>query len=184
MPTPTHERKAIRAAVVAQLSGHTAAGTRVFPSRQPPVREVELPAICVYTDSEEVDEESANSAPRWLKRKAIVAIEVWAAAGDAVDDVLDALALEVETAMDSDDSLGGTAFWVWPTSTEIGITAIGKIPVGCCRMLYTVTYKTDLRTEARDAAFDALKTVDTKYDLAAAQAPADQAEDKQEDLDQ
>lgn len=185
MPTPVHERQAIRAAVVAQLvASSTSAGARVYPMRQPPVRKVELPAICVYTDSEETDEESANTAARWLKRKALVAIEIWAEATTAVDDVLDALALEVETAMDQDDSLAGTAFWAWgPASTEIGITAIGDKPVGCCRMLYAVTYKTDLRTEARDGAFDDLKTVDTKYNLAAAQDDADQAEDKQEDLD-
>lgn len=178
-----HERQAIRAAIVAQLSGETDAGVRVYPARQPPLRKVELPAICVYTDSEEVDEESANSNPRYLKRKAQIAIEIWAEATTAVDDVLDALALDVETAMDGDDSLAGTAFWSWPASSEIGITAIGDKPVGCCRMLYTVIYKTDLRTEARDAAFDDLATVDTKYDLNAEQDPADQAEDLNEDLD-
>jgi hypothetical protein len=182
--TALHERKAIRDAVVAQLSGQTAAGARVFASRQSSVKKVELPAICVYTDSEEVDEESADSSPRWLKRKLLLAVEVWAGAASGVDDVLDALALEVETAMDSDDSLGGTAFWSWPASTEVGLTEIGNQPVGCCRMLYTVVYKTDLRTETRDGAFDDLKTVDTTYDVAAGeQDPADRSETLNEGLD-
>jgi hypothetical protein len=175
-----HERKQIRDAVVAALSGHTSAAARVYPSRIRSLANEELPAICVYTDAEQTDEPSANTAPRELKRSMQVAIEAWVSvvANGPVDDAFDAIALEIETAMDADDSLGGTVFWAWPSSTEFGIDNKGARPMGCVKIEYTCVYHSELRTSAQDAARADLKKIDVQYDLNDAQPDVrDRAED-------
>jgi hypothetical protein len=63
----THDRTKIRAAACSALVlAATVAGDRVMASRVMPWRELELPALAVYTDDEEIDE--SNAAPRELDR--------------------------------------------------------------------------------------------------------------------
>jgi len=185
----SHERQQIRDAVVAQLIGAvvvgpvttyaTAAGARVYKSRQPPVPTAQLPAIGVYTDSEEVDPASKNTAPRELKRMPVVAIEGWVSASGDVDDACDDLALEIETAMDADDSLDGCAFSSVLSSTEIGLFTQGNRPMACVRLEYSVVYHTDLRVADPVDDFD---TMGTQYSLSNEQAALDQASDLVEDI--
>lgn len=142
-----HARQAIRQAVIARLVGdaptyRTVARDRVFSTRREPLRHHELPAISVYVDSEVVDEDSADTAPRELKRTATVAIEGWVQYREAVDDVLDDLALEIETAMDGDQNLAGTAFDSVLTLTEVGVRLEGERPLACVHLEYAVTYHT------------------------------------------
>lgn len=64
----THVRTQIRlAACSALVLAATLAGDRVMASRAMPWREVELPALSVYTDDEEISE--SNAAPRELDRE-------------------------------------------------------------------------------------------------------------------
>jgi hypothetical protein len=168
----THERQAIREAIVAQLKGRTSAGVRVFKSRREPLREMELPAITVYTDEETVDD--VNTAPRELKRQVSVAVIGWVMQSASVDDALDALALEIETAMDADMFLGGTS----PGASRLASVAIGEKldgarPMGAVNLTYTATYFTDLRIALEANAFT---TVDVKTSVTPGQALADRAE--------
>lgn len=174
-----HERQAIREAVVAQLLGETAAEDRVYKSRLTPVRAGALPAISVYTDDETIDPESANSAPRELLRTVTVAIEAVAKDRENVDDALDDLALEIETAMDADVNLGGTAFDCVLSRIEVGLKAEGDKPHGCIRLEYSVTYHSDLRVSAPPDEFD---TADVRFSLSGEQATADQAHDSLPDV--
>jgi hypothetical protein len=181
-----HERQAIREAIKAQLIGTpptfaTAARDRVFKSREAPLRVAELPAINIYTDSEPVDPDSGNSAPRELKRTAVIAVEGWVVASDDVDDRLDDLALEIETAMDQDLNLTDTAFDSVLVSTEIGINPKGERPMGCVHMEFAVTYHTQIRTVAPVALFD---TADIRVSLDGTQALDDQAHDLVTDINQ
>lgn len=180
-----HERQAIREAVVAQLVGvapvfRTAARDRVTKSRMAPIRG-ELPAINVYTDGEEIDANSKNSAPRELMRTMTVTIEAWAKYAENVDDALDDLALEIETAMDLDLNLANTAFDSVLERTEIGIKLDGDRPMGCVHLEYAVTFHTDLRVAAPTDIFD---TATVRYDLAGAQAPADERTDTLSNINQ
>jgi hypothetical protein len=175
-----HERTEIREAVVAQLiAASTAAGSRVYETRLAPIRTAELPAISVYVDSETVRPDSMSSAPRELKRTAELAIEAWARADADVDDVLDALALEIETAMDSDVNLDETAFNSVLSSTEVKISMDGDRPMGVVRLVYAVVYHTDQRVDAPDDDFD---KADVKFSLENEQDEADQANDSLEDI--
>jgi hypothetical protein len=138
-----HQRQLIREAVKAQLLGKTAAGARVFESRMAPWRTVELPAISVYTLDETVDPDSQATAPRELTRTLRLQVLGVVQLKDDVDDRLDALALEVERALDADPNFSGTAFDSILQSVQLAIDTQGDRPVGELQMIYSVTYHTD-----------------------------------------
>lgn len=171
---PDHERKQIRDAIVARLTGETAAGTRVFTSRIAPIRVAQLPAISVYTDSETVDAASLKTFPRELTRTVTVAIEGWVRVTDGVDDALDALALEIETAMDGDNYLSATCGDSMLISTEFGMKLDGDREMGAVRLEYTATYRTDPRIDALGDNFD---TMGVEYNLENDQHEDDSADD-------
>lgn len=156
MPT-LHPRRLVRDAIVAILAGATSAGSRVSKTRAVPNRTGELPAISVYTLEEHVDEASATTAPRELTRLPRVAIVAWVEDTDAlpVDDAMDALALEIETAMDGDRYLTGTAGDCILSSTEMSVESSekGDPLIGMMRMVYSVTYRTDQHDAAPTADF-------------------------------
>jgi hypothetical protein len=176
-----HERQAIRAAVIAQISGHTAAGTRVNGSRMGPVRESALPSICVYVDSEIVTPESLDTAPRDLTREADLRIEAYVgvAAGVDLEAALDAIAEEIEIAMDSDVRHGGLVASSVLAGTELGLSDLGSRPLGVARLTYSIVYQTAQRLTEPVDIFD---TMHASYDLAGAQAVADQLTDLVEDV--
>lgn len=167
----------MREAIVAQLSGETAAGTRVYSTRLEPVPTAQLPAISVYLESESVT--GGESAPRELTRTARMAIECWATATTDLDDALDALALEVETAMDADVNLDETATDSVLESTEVLVFREGARPMGVIRLVYVVPYKSDFRGEDPTDDFD---TAAVEYNLEGAQDSDDSADDLVEDI--
>jgi hypothetical protein len=178
-----HQRQVIReAAQAALVAANTAAGTRVTETRLGPQRATELPAISVYTLSEEVDPASAQSAPRELKRELQLAVEGWVRATGNVDDALDALALEIERAMHADPTLGGACSDSVLASTEVGIKMDGDRPMGAVHIVYVVRFYTYV-PEADDVTLDDLSTVDVKTSLANAVNEANQAEDLIENLE-
>ncbi|HEY6038260.1 MAG TPA: hypothetical protein VIV58_28455 [Kofleriaceae bacterium] len=112
-----HQRKLIRNAVAALLvSANTAAGARVKATRVEPNREQELPAISVYTLSDETDRASADTAPIELTRelKLEIACEVKHTDAYPVDDRMDDIAEQVEAAMASD-------YWI---TQALAVTAV------------------------------------------------------------
>lgn len=173
-----HERKLIRKAVIAQLvAAGTSAGARVHSSRMSPVDDQQLPAINVFVEDEEVT--NGESAPREIKRVCSIAIMAWARAAADLDDVLDDLAEEIETAMDGDRYFTSTAGGSVLASTEVGLKTDGNRPMGVIQLTYSVTYFTQPRLTAPT---DDLDVVDTQYSLEGEQATADQAHDTQEDI--
>jgi len=126
-----HQRQAIRTAVVAQLAFKTAAADRVFPTREVPWRKTDLPGIAVYS-LEETKEPS--------KRRVKIAVLIVVAVSEQVDDVLDALSLEVETAMAVDMTFGGLALASRYTGMEAEITEVQGVPIGAMRLTYEAWY--------------------------------------------
>lgn len=157
---PTHPRQVIRHAVVDQLSGKTAAGTRVFPDRRVAFQRVELPALAVYVPTESVEITSRSTAPRELDRRAQVVVEALVQQAENVDDALDALALQVEDALHADWTLGGVASDLLLTSTETVVLDEGKQLIGVVRLEFEVRYY----SEAVPAAtLDDFKTADVRH---------------------
>lgn len=140
-----HQRELIRYAAIAALTGATAAGARVYNTRVDPHRKGALPALSVYT----LGEESADtgSAPRELARATRMEVAGWVAGVDSgeVADAMDALAVEIEAAMDADPYLGGAASdsVLEGTTIEIREDDGRSSPlIGIITLTYSVSYYT------------------------------------------
>lgn len=172
-----HQRQIIREAVKAQLLGKTAAGARVYETRLLPFRQLELPAIAVYTLEESVDPASKSTAPRELTRTLQLAIEAVVKAATNVDDALDAIALEIEKAMDADPYFGGAAGESILASSQLGVGEEGNQPVGHLLLTYTVTYRTFAPDAADLPALPDFSKAHAETSLGGVQASADRAVD-------
>lgn len=176
-----HPRQEIRHAVAAQLVNKTAAGDRVFKTRVLPYRR-EFPALAVYTPTENVKTDT-DSAPRELERSPELVVEGAAQVTSAenADDVLDALAWEIEQALHADPTFGGTAADSRLVSSELDVFPEGEQMVGIVKLTYAVTY---YAYAAGAPTLDDLKTVDIRQNLGNAVHPSNQAHDVLSDLDE
>jgi hypothetical protein len=166
-----HQRKQIRDAIVARLIGApdpqtdpetfaTAAGARVFANRAKPLFPSELPAILVYTKNE--TSQISNEAPREYNRGLVVQIEIVASALSAgsLDDALDALAEQVETAIFSEETFGGLVTDTILGETEMELLEEGEKPIGAARISLSMPYYQQLPGDLT-AALDDFKTMQT-----------------------
>lgn len=177
-----HQRALIRQAIVSHLvSATTSAGARVFATRTTPFRKVELPAIAVYTLEETVDDISPDSAPREMQRTVTVAVHAALNGTETLDDDLDAISLQIEKVMNSDDTLFGTCAVSALTSTAVDLEEIGEKRIGHIRLNYLATYYT-YAPEAADVSLLDLETVDV-LTRANGVGALDQAEDTLTDLE-
>lgn len=140
-----HPRRTIRDAIAARLKGaDTVAGQRVFPSRMMPLFRKDLPAVLVYSMSEDVDRDSTMAdAFGAVIRHLDIAIEVAIAGADTLDDDIDAAALQVETALAGWIIPGRGADVIRLSKTEIEMMVEGENEFGVLRLTYTVTYRTE-----------------------------------------
>lgn len=174
-----HQRQIIREAVKRQLLRKTVAGDRVYETRAVPLRGLELPAIAVFTLQEPVDSASKNTAPRELTRNLQLVIEANVKAGQNVDDAIDAMALEIERAIDADETFGGVASDAVLSNTEMDTDERGDQLIGVLTLTYAVTYFTRPCDSAvpKLADFDRM---DVKTNLSGDVLPADESEDSVE----
>lgn len=178
-----HPRKLVRQVAVGMLkTAATPAGDRVISSKMVPWKPSELPGISLYILDEDVDAESAQSAPRQLLRTADLVIigAVRHTGPQRTADDLDDLAEEIENAIDADPSFGGITNDAVLTKTSIGIPEEGSTELGMIRLVYSVSY---WRYSLENKTLDDFKTATVKYNLGGTQAPADQAQNLIEDLD-
>lgn len=169
--TTLHKRQAIREGIAAQLAGKTAAETRVYETRMVPFHRLTLPAIAVYSTEESSDDQ--QTAPRGYKRALTVTVEAAVKGSGNVDDAMDAIALEIEGAVEADRTVAGAADDLTLTGTQMDLIEHGDHAFGSVRLQYRVTYY----TEAAALELDDLNTIDAKTSLGGTQAPAEQAED-------
>lgn len=173
-----HQRKLVRQAVVALLANTTAAGARVQATRIDPWKK-QLPAISVYTLSEESAPEAELSAPRELLRIVKVEIAGFVAHTEAVpvDDAMDNLAEQIEAVMDADRYLGGAAGESVLERTEMQVREEdGRSDplVG----IVTLTYAVEYRTEATVGPLDDFITVHTDHEVVSAVTDTPPASDR------
>lgn len=174
-----HQRKLIRRGIQALLkAGLTDAEDRVFTTRVFPFKSTQLPAIAIYAVSEATDAASAESAPRILERTVQIAIEGAVKFDQAkVDDLIDDLTLQIERAMDRDQTFGNLCCKSHLASTELDVQDEGDRTFGVVRLTYDVLYLTDSPDPA-DVELDVLNTIDIKTNVGGQVDPADQAEDQ------
>lgn len=135
-----NRRKEIRQAVVTALQGSTIAQDRVFARHPTEFPEDALPGLIVYDDSEEIQ---ARTGRGGLVRVVSVVIEGrLTPGGSPVDEALDDLAGEVETAMLA-ANLGSFVAAVHLTGTEKATAVDAEIELGAVRLTYEVRYVTN-----------------------------------------
>lgn len=145
-----HYRQRIRDAVAERLkAAGTLAGSNVFTSRARPILEIlqkRESVLSVYTADETSDREPDGHL---LSRTLVVSIEGAAGGGDDLDDHLDAMAAQIEAAIDADPTLGSLLHdEMVLTATASEISARGNQQVGAFRMDYECVYLSERGVDA------------------------------------
>ena len=104
----SHVRQQIRDRLVTVLTGLTTTGANVFRSRIFPLEATKLPALCIFTKSEEV-EFDVMGLPRSVGRVLDVGVEAYVSGVSDYDNTLDTIAVEVEEAIAADVTPNGLA---------------------------------------------------------------------------
>jgi len=103
-----HLRKQIRDNVITALTGLSTTGSRVYASRVYLMSTANLPGLCVYAKSKEV-ETTTIKRPRTQVRSLTLSVEGFAVATSGLDNTLDAISLEVEETLVTDPSRSNLA---------------------------------------------------------------------------
>lgn len=137
-----HLRTQIRRAIYDAVNGLASTGQNVFLSRRIPLAEEHIPALCIYAITEESANETMGTERR-LRRGLDVGIECVSFDTDALDDELDRIAYEVETAIAADPTLGGLVYDAALTGTRIVLqpTRAGERAVGSALLTFRATYR-------------------------------------------
>lgn len=130
-----HERQTIREAVVAMLKGATEAGDSVYASRMAPWLMGELPAISVFTREENCPREYTNDQRRNMR----LGVSLACAGAEAVDNDLDALALEVERLMAANPKAGG-AWEIAYSEMSVEVVEEQRQPIAAATLTFDVLY--------------------------------------------
>lgn len=136
-----HVRKSIRDNVATTVTGLSTTGSSVFKTRTIPLASAKLPALCVYTRNEIVNN-STLTPPRTQIRDLEVMIEAYVKGASGADDTLDTIAVEVEEALTTDLTRGGYAKDTMVTSFEVDYDGEGDQTVGVARFTISVKYAT------------------------------------------
>lgn len=136
-----HVRQQIRDRIVTNVTGLSTTGARVYRSRVYPLNADTMPALLVYSTSED-SEIDAMGATGVLNRTVTIAIEGYVRNITVYDNKIDDICKEVETAMAADQKINGLAKNSFLSSTEIEYTGEGDQPIGVVTMNYVVQYRT------------------------------------------
>lgn len=133
-------RRQIRDAVASKLAGLTTTGANVFITRTHPVEETKLPCLIVYTSNERAELTTPEGAGTKAYLRMLDLTVEGIAQGTTTDDTLDAIALEVEEALEADTTLGGVAWDITLTDTTTDVSNEGSREGGAIILTYEVTY--------------------------------------------
>lgn len=136
-----HVRKQIRKAAIAGLQGLATTGSRVYESRVYPLAAAKLPGLCIFTPTEASGREDS---PSESMRDVTLMIHGLVAISDKLEDELDDIALEVETALDDLAEMDGLAkiyHGIQGTVTTLAGEEVDK-PHGAIDLEFLYTYRT------------------------------------------
>ena len=136
-----HSRTTIRQAFVAILKGNTTAGNNVFDSRLYNMSEQSLPAIIIFSNSEEVIT-ATLSPPRCQNRTVKITVECYAKASSQVNVIIDELAAEIEQLIITNPILPKICKDCRLESTDINLNSDGDQPVAVASLVFSVSYRT------------------------------------------
>ena len=133
-----HLHKQIRAAVVTKLTGLTTSGSRVFANRLQPLPDALSPTLLITLDEERAEAATLH-APYMQERDLTVVVSAVAKATSALDDTLDLMSKEVETALAAGITVAGRLLDVFYTGMSFEDEQ-GDKPVGVKRMTFSISY--------------------------------------------
>ena len=143
---PTHIRKQVRDAAVADLTGLATTGSNVFTARVAPLTSAEMPGLVVMLRAETSQHDTQS--PPTIARDGRLVVEGRAQGGDGLEDTLDQIAVEVETQIYTRaEALDLLLMDIDPLTTEIVLLEPSEgvaQRTGVIRMLFPVTYRTPL----------------------------------------
>lgn len=140
----SHVRQRIREAFTTTITGLTTTGTNVFASRVWAVSDTNLPALLIHTDEETIEVLTVHG-PAALQRTLTVRIEGIARATADLDDTLDTICSEVETAINATESASTAGDLLDSPIRLVSITVEyerAERPVGRITMSWSGTYTT------------------------------------------
>lgn len=138
----THYRRRIREAVRAMLTGATTAGANVFTGRTIPLSDIDS-AVLVFARDEQSQRGAMGRGGRALDRVLQLHVEARVAlASTDPEDILDAMAVDIERAMASNETIDGLVRDSHLVSTELDARAASDMREGIARLTYTVEYST------------------------------------------
>lgn len=136
-----HIRQQIRERVGTTLTGLTTTGSNVYQSRVYNLENAKLPAIIIYTKSEDSELLEMGSS-RTMQRNLSLVVEAYVKANTNFDDTIDTIAKEVEAAMGADVTHNNLARDSFLDSTEINYNGEGEQPIAVMTMVYNIGYQT------------------------------------------
>ena len=134
-----HLRRRIRERAASTLGSLSTTGSRVYQSRVYPMESASLPGLCIYTQSEDVSIDTMGS-PRTVSRELDLIVEGYAT-GSNLDDTLDEIGKQVETALAGDIGLNNLATDSFLSAVEINYSGDGEKPTGVIKHTYSVIYR-------------------------------------------
>ena len=137
----SHVRQQIREAFGTACSGLSTTGTNVFQTRVYPLESGSLPGLCIYTTTESLSDtiQDLGGSARLVSRSLSVRVEGYARATSNLDDTLDTISAEVETAVANSTSIDELLTDLELSSTEVSFTE-GDREIGVITMDFGVIY--------------------------------------------
>lgn len=137
-----HARERIVQAAALAVAGLPSTGARVFPGRSWPMAASEPHHLLLYAREEASQGMTANGPARRLGRQVELTIESVLNGGADTDAPLNRSALEIETAIAADPTLGGVARDLVLARTTITATSEGERRKAVLQLVFLVTYHT------------------------------------------
>ena len=139
----SHVRQQIREAFGTACTGLSTTGSNVFQTRVFPIESGSLPGLCIYTTSETVSDQvqDLGGASRLVTRSLSVRVEGYARATSNLDDTLDTISAEVETAVADSTSIDALLTDLELSSTDVSFTE-GDREIGVITLDFGVIYTT------------------------------------------
>lgn len=131
-----HVRQQLREAIATALTGLTTTGANVFQSRVYAMQDTGLPGLVIRTDADEVVERTIGGATRSITRDVSVVVQGMAKATANLDDTLDTIAKEVETALAAGVTVGGKVHHLRYERADITLAGEGEQPTGSIEMQF------------------------------------------------
>jgi uncharacterized protein HemX len=133
-----HLHRQIREKLETALTGLTTTTTHVYANRLQPMADANLPGLRIYADEEESETQTVHS-PNMQLRTLSVSVEACAKANSTLDDTLDQISKEVETALAAGITIGAINLPVDYTGMRYDDELVDK-PVGVKRMTFSISY--------------------------------------------